>query len=381
MLSSFVKMSATQSIEIKCISSDGNNCEIDPEICPLLTDENLSEENVKIVNFGEFKSVGSFDIFTETRLTKVPTFILKKFKKLHSIRIYDAAITALTPESFANGRKIELLDLRRNRITRIPSNVLGLMPNLEELDLFDNKISEIEENAFDGLTNLKRLYLSGNQLTEINSWTFAGAENLQQLLIDDNQIRSIESQSFNLPNLRKIDLKNNRLESLPENLFTLSPMLEQVDVSKNRLTRVRSLLGGCKNVYRLSLSDNPQLEDADLYDTIQHLPEISYLHLANTALKLPDSTPTNEMDSPLTHVDLANNGLTRSDILNLLRPFQNLKTLELQRNHLKRLDRIDDIRAAFPRLELINLTNNALDADWFNEAKAIFNAAGVEIVT
>lgn len=374
-------MSAANSIEIKCISTDRNVCEIDPAVCPQLTDENTSEQNVNIVNYNAFKGARTFEIFTTTRLTKVPTFILKKFKKLHSIRINDAGITSLTPESFADGENIELLDLRRNQITEIPANVFAAMENLEELSLFDNKIAKIENGAFNGLRNLKQLYLSGNQLTEISRGAFSGAENLQQLFLEENAIRSIESGAFNMPHLENIVLRDNRLKSLPEDLFAQSIMLEKVDLSKNELTQVGRLLDQCSNMYSLSLSDNPDIGDGDLFDIMQRLPGLSYLYLANTNLKLPAEPPQiNDKQFALTHLNAANNRLIESNILKLLTPFKNLKTLELQHNRLKRLD-LEDITNVFPRLSTINLQHNDLDVDWLNRTKPIFDAVEIQILT
>lgn len=381
-LSMSLKMAATNSIEIKCILTDSDTCEIDPAVCPELTDENTSVENINIVNFNAVKCVHTFDILTRTRLTKVPTFILQKFKKLYSIRIIDAGITELVPESFVNGKKIESLDLRRNEITVIPANVFAAMEMLEELNLFDNEISRIEDGAFKGLGNLRRLYLSGNQLTVIGVGTFGGAENVRELFLGGNAIRTIESGAFNMPNLENIVLRGNRLKSLPEDLFAASNTLEKADLSENELMRLGRLFDQSNNLYILNLNDNPDIEDADIFDVMQRLPRLSYLFLANTNVKLPEVAPqTNETVFGLTHLNLANNRLRNSNILKLLTPFKSLKTLELQQNQLKRLELVDDIRNVFPRLSTINLQYNHLDVDWMNHAKPIFETAEIQLLT
>lgn len=373
-------MAAANSIQIKCISSGSNVCEVDPSVCSELTDENTSEQNLNIVNFDAFKDAYTFDILSKTRLTKVPVFILKKFKNLSTIRITDAGISVLAPESFADGKNIDLLDLRRNQITEIPSNVLAKMEKLEELSLFDNEINKIEDGAFNGLGNLKQLYLAGNRLTAIGRRTFAGAENLQQLFLDENAISSIESGAFDMPQLENIVLRDNRLKSLPEDLFAQST--EKVDLSRNELQRVGRVFDQCSNLYLLSLSDNPDVEDVDLFDIMQRLPGLSYLYLANTGLKLPAEAPqTNETQFALTHLSLANNRLTNPNILKLLTPFKSLRTLELQQNQLKRLELVEDIKTAFPRLEQINLQHNNLDVDWLRRVEPIFEAADIQITT
>lgn len=380
-LSIAIKMSTGATIDIKCISSDRHVCEIDPAICPELTDENTSEQNVNILNFGAFKGAYTFDILTQTRLTKVPTFILKKFKKLSSIRINDAGIAVLTPESFANGENIELLDLRRNQIAEIPVAVFASMANLEDLNLYDNKIDRIADQAFSGLVNLKQLYLGGNQLAAIGRQTFAGAENVQQLFLDDNAIRSIESGAFDMPNLENIVLSDNRLKLLPDDLFAQATMLEKADLSKNDLTRLGRVFDHCSNLYSLSISDNPNVEDVDLFDIMQRLPGLSYLYLANTKLKLPAEAPQrNETRFSLTHLNLANNRLTDPNILKLLQPFESLKTLELQQNQLTRLELIENIKTIFPRLSSIDLQFNDLDTDWLSRVKPIFEAAQIQLL-
>lgn len=59
-----------------------------------------------------------------------------------------------------------------------------------------------------------------------------------------------------LSDLKRLDLKGNMLQTIPEELFKLSGLIE-LDISRNRLTSVPAGIGALRALKRLSLSDNP----------------------------------------------------------------------------------------------------------------------------
>lgn len=146
---------------------------------------------------------------------------------------------------------------------------------------------------------------------------------------------------------------------------------------------IGNVFDNCKNLYSLNLAENPELQDVDVYDLLQRLPGLSYLCLSFTGVKIPDQVPQldSSIDFELTHLSLDGNQLANEDLLNYLLPFKNLKTLDLQKNKLTKLNIIDNIRSAFPRLSTINLCNNSMDFAWVEEATAALEAQGINLIS
>lgn len=371
-------------IEIPCIQRSSGELEVDPSVCLNLNDENTAENRVIIPSYESVRNAISFDILSQTSLTRVPRFILPKFPKLRQLRMMNTGITTLTPESFRLGAHLELIDLRNNQIGDIPAKVFAHLNRLTDVNLAYNKIARIESGAFDDVHSLKIMILSNNQVQTIKSGTFVGAENLRELYLESNNIRSIESGAFNLANLEIVSLKDNRLASLPDAIFENATKLEKIDLSNNDLKEVSEVLTNCLNVYSLSLSDNPELKDADLFNLTKKLPELSYLFLGNTGFKLNEDGARNE-ESPnvsLTHLDLSTNNLNSPDIFLRLTHFRSLKTVILNNNAFTHLNDVSDLKRLFPRLNSIQLKHNRLlDQNWIQQAQAILKTQRIRLIT
>lgn len=74
----------------------------------------------------------------------------------------------LKGQSFNGLRYLELLDLRTNKLTEIPTTILARMPALAQLLLADNQIARVTDQNITALkkaVGLKKIDLAGNQLT------------------------------------------------------------------------------------------------------------------------------------------------------------------------------------------------------------------------
>lgn len=343
--------------EITFIQHSSSECEVNPLICSLLSDENTAEDKIVIPAYQAIKNVVTFDILSPTGLTYVPSFILNRFPNVQFLRLTNTGITNLKTESFVNGHKLEELDLRHNQIANVPSKIFANLDRLETIHLAYNRIARLGHNAFVDLPALKILFLSNNQLQTVDSGHIS-AVNLTELYLDSNAIRLVAANALDLPKLEIISLKDNRLRSLPDTVFKNSPRLEKIDLSNNDLIKIDGLFGKCANVYSLNLSDNPELH-ADLFQLTEQLPELSYLHLANTGVKLPSDIQTNhqlttdESNLALTHLDLSTNNLSSPDIFLYLATFKRLKTVILNNNLFSHLNHVLELKTMFPRLATI----------------------------
>ncbi len=70
--------------------------------------------------------------------------------------------------------KVRILDLSRNKITKILQRELANLKNLEVLLLSSNNIKDIPNNTFGGLVKLSFIDLAQNNITFISPTAFAG---------------------------------------------------------------------------------------------------------------------------------------------------------------------------------------------------------------
>jgi len=387
-LFSVCKMSDT--LEVPCIQRTYSECEIDPSVCSKLNDENTKENKVIIPSYENFKDIISIDILYPTNLTQVPHFILAKFPKLRQIRMMNTGITSLNAESFRYGHNLMQLDLRRNQISIVPANVFDNLNRLESINLAYNKINRIVPGAFNHIPALRTVILSNNHIETIETNSFTDAANLTELYLESNAIHNIEIDAVKIPKLEIISLKDNRLTSLPQNVFENAEKLEKIDLSNNELFEIGDLLKNKENLYSLSLSDNPELKDADLFKLTQQIPNLSYLHLANTGFKLTnepkqpkeENNTQDELNYSLTYLDLSSNNLESPDIFLHLTQFKSLKTIILNNNNFTYLKHIALLKGLFPRLDSIRIKFNPnIELNWLQRAVPILKKQNIKLTT
>ncbi|NXL72264.1 MFHA1 protein, partial [Leptocoma aspasia] len=132
---------------------------------------------------------------------------------------------------------LRVLNLRRNRLGRLPAAALRHLGRLAELDLSHNRLRGLGDGgALAGLRGLRKLSLSHNEL---------GAEGpglpprlaelgcLEELDLSFNRLRRLPEDLGRLRHLRTLDVDHNLLPSFPAPLLELAA-LEELDCSGNR---------------------------------------------------------------------------------------------------------------------------------------------------
>lgn len=218
-------------------------------------------------------------------------------------------------------------------LIRIPTIIWSAFPNLEEI-VMANYASVNTLSAIDLLaaTKLKLLDLKGNKLLTIPYSTFALAPALETLNLSMNGIADIEGMAFNgCGHLKVLDLSYNKLSMLDAFTFTGLPNLEVLDLSQNKIKLVGD---GTFNL--------PMLRILNVnYNEIKLLPD--------TLFGLPGQAP------PLNLVDFGDNKLTHIGIS--IYYLQELTQLNLTDN--KKIDDINlEALAQLPKLETLLLSNS-----------------------
>ncbi|XP_012285576.1 insulin-like growth factor-binding protein complex acid labile subunit [Orussus abietinus] len=189
------------------------------------------------------------------------------------------------------------VQLSGNLIRILPDGIFRKNPELTRLSLNGNGLSSINASTFAGLSRLEFLDLSENGLEEIaNKDTFSGNDHLlhlnlsfnallsfpsaamsvKSLDLSSNWIRELNGEAFaNLPNIKILNLSDNRLEELPKNLD--SDSLTTFSLAKNRLMRINNdAFSDLPNLHELDISGNRLTDplDVDVFRSNKNLSRI-----------------------------------------------------------------------------------------------------------
>lgn len=219
-------------------------------------------------------------------------------------------------------------------LIQIPPILWSVFPNLEEIVMANYAaVNTLAATDFMYASKLKVLNLKGNKLLTIPYSTFALAPALETLDLSANGITEIEGMAFNgLTNLKTLDLSWNRLTMLDAFSFTGLSNLEELDLSENKIKLIGDGAFSLPKLRILNMNGNgAKLLPDNLFGTI------------------PAQTP------PLEYVDFGENKLTH--IGTSLYGLQELKVLNLTAN--KKIDDINlEALAQLPKLDTLLLSNS-----------------------
>lgn len=338
-----------------------------------------------------FQHVTSFEIAPVSNLRRIPKTIFETFPRLEAVTLNSANIQSLTPSTFVNAHNLKDLHLKMNKIMKLHRALFATYAtNLETLDLSGNEISSIEDEAFDGLAKLRTLKLSGNLLKVLKTRTLSGLHGLEYLHLYSNKLTTIQSQALSLPKLIEVFFGNNRLRTLPNDLFSNTPNLEITEFSDNRLTHIGDTFVNCHKVYSLNLENNP-IEDADLMKFAQ-MQSLSSLSLNCTNFKFPNELPTKDdkndtangriiVSSSLESLNLANNNLSNANIFEQLAMFPEIQRLYLYNNKFTEFHHVNNIKNILPKLSTLDLIGNGAIVNWLHNNSEIFKRLNIDIMS
>merc|ERR1712136_710056 len=190
--------------------------------------------------------------------------------------------------------RVRIIDLSKNRLKYIPTELLMLTPNTEELYLGRNKIGKVdtpdlamlfslrtldlsenvlryfeEEDVFYQNQLLETIILDGNALLELPEKLLANAHALRVFSATGNQISSISNNFFNnCPFLEEVRLSGNKIgrSGLPRGLFGSNKLLKYVTVGNNDLEKLpASLFRETKDLRQLHLQGNDLTLTMDVF--------------------------------------------------------------------------------------------------------------------
>ncbi|XP_066434929.1 nephrocan-like [Eleutherodactylus coqui] len=260
---------------------------------------------------------------------------------LEELVLFSSGIETIENNMFKAMNNLKMLEIWNNRLTTIPRS---LPSTLEVLKLGDNSIPSLNHQDFVGLTKLKVLEVQNNLLNTLSFEIFSPLGNLQTLILDGNGMHTITGVA-RLPNLKYLNMENNKLMFFYENFFAHFPSLQYLRLAGNQFVKVpprlpKSLLSlrlernliksvsirdlkQLENLFDLNLSGN-QLFSAD---GLQVVTNLTSLDLSKNQLSaIPQKLP-----SKLQRLDYSNNQVSRVTEKDM-RDLTNLKHLFLDNN-------------------------------------------------
>ena len=210
--------------------------------------------------FGSFPELEVLQLYNFVTLSSTDGLAFKnKLQNLQRLEIINSHLANLPVQSLTHLSSLKQLYIKDSKITTIYSGSFEQLHNLTELDLSYNKITKLEEDAFTGITDqLHSLDLTFNELTA-ESLTAVSSKNWEQL--------------------QQLTLSyNNKLGSMPENVFKSMPALQYLFLVQINLRQIsRNLFAGLTELRGLDLSWNKI--EAIKAGAFQHMPNLHELKL------------------------------------------------------------------------------------------------------
>ncbi|KAI6233028.1 LRRCT domain-containing protein [Aphelenchoides fujianensis] len=163
------------------------------------------------------------------------------------VNLSSNGIRGFGAQTFIDASRVEYFYLRDNEINEFADKrPLRYLTSLKLLDLtaaFDEKITSrrrqdllrsLFENDHD-FQDLEEIILASNRLEHVHSDTFCRAKSLTRLILRDNLLTSFDFERGCIGGLSLLDLRNNRIFSIPSSLWKQLPQLNNIDVSRNPL--------------------------------------------------------------------------------------------------------------------------------------------------
>uniref|UniRef100_A0A8D3AFN6 Slit homolog 3 (Drosophila) n=1 Tax=Scophthalmus maximus TaxID=52904 RepID=A0A8D3AFN6_SCOMX len=157
-----------------------------------------------------------------------------------------------------------VVDCSNLKLVRVPPHI---PEHTTDLRLNDNEIAVLETaGAFKKLPNLKKINLSNNKLKDIREGTFDGAGGVLELLLTGNKLTGLQGRMFKgLTGLKTLMLRSNQISCIDNSTFTGLSSVRLLSLYDNRISSIAP--GAFSTLHSLStinLLSNPYVCDCHL---------------------------------------------------------------------------------------------------------------------
>ncbi|CAB3409074.1 unnamed protein product [Caenorhabditis bovis] len=253
----------------------------------------LSDNEIDSIDATRFRYFGNLQVLSvrKNRLTRIPSG-MEKCKHLDKLDLRSNVISEVSPIDLLTITGIRHVDLSRNLIAVLPKLKSFHQKSVtERLDLAANVIYDIGSDLFLPFQSLISLRLSRNRLTFLDQNSFSKLPSVESIDLSRNLIRDIRFLAFNaLPSLRTVNLDRNDISLLDDGMFFACESLAHLNLSTNRVQSVtEGWMFGLVNLETLDLSYNQvRLFHPNAWS---HTPRLKWLSLhSNRIQSLPSGS-------------------------------------------------------------------------------------------
>ena len=165
------------------------------------------------------------------KLDSVPNIALQQLSSLKYLNLGENLITHL---SLPGNPHLQSLVLEKNRISKI-RNQGGKTSSIRSLNLRRNKLTILESDIFETIKGLETLLLDHNYLEDING-VFSSISSLKNISISHNSLKWFDMAFFH-NTIQAINISSNKIEEIG-NYYKIfdGSSLQSVDLSYNRIS-------------------------------------------------------------------------------------------------------------------------------------------------
>ena len=338
------------------------------------------EFSLKELNLDNNQLSSTLDIFSEIkRMKRLQTLILSRNK----IRILAKFTTSETISSDNHDSNDFFLDLSFNAINQIDELAFGSSYNqprslsnlITKLNLNNNELNQFQLNFVSQLVNLKELSLDYNKIESIPENLFTNSRFLESISFKGNSIISIQSEfSFSGLhfNLKRLNLASNKMQSLGKRVFMQTTKLKELNLERNNLgvhfdsivsntSDLMSTFEGIESELKMLNLENNQLKPEHLW-SLANLLNIETLKLGHNKMSSLNLKATNQIEKQ---------ELTQEKkLFKLFEFYRNLSSLDMQNSSLNQMPYFISLNKS---LTSFNVAQNQICNINSNNLKSIYN--------
>ncbi len=234
---------------------------------------------------------------------------------LKKLKFYNYVFLRVDKDFFTGLSQLQFLDIRSNNLRQIDANGLNCLTKLEHFSCTENFLEVFDFQCVANLPNLKKLSLSSNAIESLtneaiqlsNEKIFSMLENIE---LPDNKLTELKQTDFqNMINLSKLDVSGNQIQTIEAKTFNSQRKLTKLDLNKNVLTKINvDMFQGLAYLNHIILSHNKiSFVEANSFSPLIHLIILDISSNQLTSIDKDMFTGLHKLEL----VDLASNKISR----------------------------------------------------------------------
>ncbi|KAL1510730.1 hypothetical protein AB1Y20_007019 [Prymnesium parvum] len=228
--------------------------------CTLLEELHLYKNEIKdfpteIATLQQLKLLNLFN----NKLRKIPDE-LGQLANLVEVNVAANKLMMISDAAFTNWSSVKILNLYDNNLVRLGS--LAPLVCLHELRLYGNNLEDMP--TLGPAKELEVLEVQKNRISKIEDNYFEQLPALKRLVASDNQLTSFASSILKCSLLEQLQIQNNKLLSLPGGAPWPTSLLTLFVQDNTSITHLPKELTGCSSLRRCNLTNLPLGNEASV---------------------------------------------------------------------------------------------------------------------